>query len=86
MSIYEVTAPAAVVALATEAESYLYRGARFDSDNVKPAHLDHLESLGFVTKVGDPTAAPEVKPEVKPEPAPEGSEPKASSEPKSAKK
>ncbi len=78
MSIYEVTAPAAVVALATGAESYLYRGARFDSDNVKPAHLDHLEALGLVTKVSDP--------EVKPEPAPEASESKASSEPKSAKK
>lgn len=76
MSIYEVTAAAAVVALATGAESYLYRGARFDSDNVKPAHLDHLEALGLVTKVSDPEGKP----------APDASEPKASSEPKSAKK
>lgn len=82
MSIYEVTAPATVVALETGAEVYLYRGARFDSDNVKPAHLDHLEALDLVTKVSDPAAAPEVKPE----PASEASEPKASSEPKIAKK
>lgn len=54
MAIYEVTAPAAVIALTTGTESYLYRGSRFDSDAVKAANIEHLEGLGLIAKIAEP--------------------------------
>lgn len=59
MAIYEVTAPAAVIALTTGTESYLYRGARFDSDAVKETRLEHLEGLGLVKKADESAEAVE---------------------------
>lgn len=68
MAIFEVTAAAAVVRHAAGSESYLYRGARFDSEGVDEGNLEHLEALGFVRKIEpDPEPGPEPADEPEPE-------------------